>query len=252
MSAPQRLLVVEDEAPQRESLLAMLRELRPAASIAACDDGLSALEAIDAQLPAIALLAIRLPGLGGMELARTLAGRAEVVFITAYDEYAVRAFEAGAVDYLLKPIRRERLEQALARAESRRGAPQAQLASLLEDLRQRMGERQRARALRWITASVGDSVRLFPIEEVLYFQAQDKYTRVVTASDEAIIRTPLKELLEGLDPEQFWQVHRSVIVRAAAVERLRKDELGRLELTLRGRRERLPVSQAFQQRFRGM
>jgi DNA-binding LytR/AlgR family response regulator len=156
------------------------------------------------------------------------------------------------VDYLLKPIRGERLEQALARAESRRGAAPGELAGLLAELQRSLGERQRARALRWITASVGDSVKLVPIEEVLYFQAQDKYTRVVTAHDESVIRTPLKELLEGLDPEAFWQVHRSVIVRASAVERLRKDELGRFGLTLRGRPEVLPASQAFQQRFRGM
>jgi DNA-binding LytR/AlgR family response regulator len=248
----QHLLVVEDEAPQREALVAMLRDLRPTASIVACEDGLSALEAIEARAPDIAFLDIRLPGLGGLELARTLAGRAEVVFTTAYDEYAVRAFEAGAVDYLLKPVRGERLGQALARAESRRGAASSQLAGLLEELQRGLGERQRVRALRWITASVGDSVKLVPIEDVLYFQAQDKYTRVVTAHDESVIRTPLKELLEGLDPEEFWQVHRSVIVRASAVERLRKDELGRFGLTLRGRPEVLPASQAFQQRFRGM
>ena len=247
-----RLLVVEDEAPQREALVALLRELRPGCAIEACEDGLSALEALQAQPPDIAFLDIRLPGLGGLELARLLVDRAQVVFTTAYDEYAVRAFEAGAVDYLLKPVRRERLEQALARAEARRSAPTGGMAALLAELQRSLGERQRARALRWITASVGDSVKLFPIEDVLFFQAQDKYTRVVTAHDEAVIRTPLKELLEGLDPEQFWQVHRSVIVRAAAVERLRKDELGRLGLSLRGCAEVLPVSQAFQGRFRGM
>ena len=249
-----RALIVDDEELAREGIRMMLARQPDVEVVGEASDGLTATEAISRLSPDVIFLDVRMPGFDGFELLERLgaANQPHVIFITAYDQYAVRAFEAGAVDYLLKPIRRERLEQSLAPAESRRGAPQAQLASLLEDLRQRMGERQRARALRWITASVGDSVRLFPIEEVLYFQAQDKYTRVVTASDEAIIRTPLKELLEGLDPEQFWQVHRSVIVRASAVERLRKDELGRLALTLRGRRERLPVSQAFQQRFRGM
>lgn len=253
MNASPRLLVVEDEAPQREALVAMLRELWPEASdIDVCEDGLSALESIDARMPQVAFLDIRLPGMSGLEVARTLQDSAHVVFTTAYDEYAVRAFETGAVDYLLKPVSEQRLSLAIERLKSRLAGPPTDIASVLAGLHQHLQARHGSEALRWITASVGDTVKMFPVEEVLFFQAQEKYTRVVTAADEAIIRMTLKELLAGLDRDEFWQVHRSVIVRASAVDRVRRDELGKLGLRLRGNDEVLPVSQAFQHRFRGM
>lgn len=253
MNAPPRLLVVEDEAPQREALVAMLRALWPEASdIDVCEDGLAALECIDARMPQVAFLDIRLPGMSGLEVARAVQDSAHVVFTTAYDEYAVRAFETGAVDYLLKPISEQRLSLAIDRLKSRLAGPPADIASVLAGLHQHLQARHGHEALRWITASVGDTVKMFPVEDVLFFQAQEKYTRVVTAADEAIIRMSLKELLAGLDRDEFWQVHRSVIVRASAVDRVRRDELGKLGLRLRGNDEVLPVSQAFQHRFRGM
>jgi DNA-binding LytR/AlgR family response regulator len=247
------VLVVEDEAPQREALVGMLAELQPdIGRIIACEDGLAALELLQQEMPRIAFLDIRLPGVNGLEVARALAPGVQVVFTTAYDEYAVRAFDAGAVDYLLKPIRRERLEQAWARLQARQAATSPDLLAVIADLQRHLAEKQKAGALRWITATVGTDVKMFPIDDVLFFQAQDKYTRVVTASDEAVIRMSLKELLAGLDPVQFWQVHRSVIVRANAIARVRRDELGKLDLSLRGLEETLPVSQAFQYRFKGM
>ena len=248
-----RLLVVEDEAPQREALVAMLRRLWPEVeAVDVCEDGLAALECIVARMPDVAFLDIRLPGMSGLEIARALQDQAHVVFTTAYDEYAVRAFETGAVDYLLKPINEERLLQAIERLKLRMAGPPADIAAVLAGLHQHLQARRSADALRWITASVGDTVKMFPVEDVLFFQAQEKYTRVVTAADEAIIRMSLKELLAGLDRDQFWQVHRSVIVRASAVDRVRRDELGKFGLRLRGSDEVLPVSQAFQHRFRGM
>jgi DNA-binding LytR/AlgR family response regulator len=188
-----------------------------------------------------------MPGVSGLEVARAaIAGGAQVLFTTAYDAYAVRAFEAGALDYLLKPVRRDRLVIALQRVRERlagRRPPPV------------LPERLPAGAaggLQWITAQLGDSLRLLGIDEVLYFQSQDKLTRVVTASGEALIRTPLKELAGQLDSQQFWQVHRSVIVRVAQIRAIEKNALGRHELCLRERRERLPVAQSFVARLRGM
>jgi DNA-binding LytR/AlgR family response regulator len=243
-----RAIVAEDEAPQRESLVELLRELWPQMeSCAACTDGLQALEALTRHRPQLAVLDIRMPGLGGIELARAaIAGGAQVLFTTAYDEYAVRAFEAGAVDYVLKPVRRERLQLALERVRERlqRGLPAPELPERMRD--------EASGGLQWITAQLGDSLRLLGIDEVLYFQAQDKLTRVVTAEGEALIRTSLKELAGQVDCGRFWQVHRSVIVRVSQIQAFERNELGRYTLRLRGRSERLPVAQAFAARLRGM
>jgi len=247
-------LIAEDEAPQRRALQQQLRAAWPALEVVAiCEDGVSALEAVEQHRPQVAFLDIRMPGVSGLDVARRVVAHGGlVVFTTAYEDYAIRAFEAGAADYLLKPVQDARLEQAVARVQERLGdAPAPDLRALIDDLEARLRP-QGDRLIRWITASVGDSVRMIAIDDVLFFQAQDKYVRVVTAGDEAIIRMPLKELLGGLDPDVFWQVHRGVLVRVQAIDRVRKDELGRHHLSVRGRTDVLPVSAAFQQRFRGM
>lgn len=247
-------LIAEDEAPQRQALQAQLLDAWPELEvIAVCEDGLSALDAVTVHRPSVAFLDIRMPGVSGLDVARAVVENGGlVVFTTAYDDYAIRAFEAGAADYLLKPVQPARLAQAVERLRERlQQAPATDLQVALERLEARLrptGDK----LIRWITASIGDSVRMIGIDEVLCFQAQDKYVRVLTAHDESIIRTSLKELLAGLDPEEFWQVHRGVVVRVKAIDRVRKDELGRHLLTLKGRSEVLPVSAAFQQRFRGM
>jgi len=247
-------LVAEDEAPQRAALVEMLEALWPGLEvIAACEDGIAALQAAAEHRPRVAFLDIRMPGVGGLDVARAVvAGGGLVVFTTAYDEYAIRAFEAGAVDYLLKPVSEARLRLAVERLQDRLRQPSGDdLQALVDDLEARLrpqGERQ----IRWISASIGDHVRMIGIDEVLFFQAQDKYVRVVTADDEALIRTPLKELLGGLDPDTFWQVHRGTVVRVSTIDRVRRDELGKTRITLRGHRESLPVSAAFVHRFRGM
>ncbi|KAA2285801.1 LytR/AlgR family response regulator transcription factor [Arenimonas fontis] len=247
-------MLAEDEAPQREALRAMLALAWPELElVAVCEDGPSALEAADAHRPAVAFLDIRMPGVSGLDVAKAVAGQGGlVVFTTAYDDYAIRAFETGAVDYLLKPVTPDRLGTAVRRLRERLAdRADTGLAARIEALEQRLrpeGERR----IRWISASVGDTVRMLGVDEVLYFQAQDKYVKVVTAAEEAIIRTPLKDLLAGLDPEEFWQVHRGVVVRVSAIDRVRRDELGKTRLSLRGRSERLPVSAAFLHRFRGM
>ncbi|MBP6749296.1 MAG: response regulator transcription factor [Xanthomonadaceae bacterium] len=247
-------VIAEDEQPLRDALVAMLRAAWPELRIVAeCEDGIAAMEAIAAHRPDICFLDIRMPGVSGLDVARAaVAAKAQVVFTTAYDEYAVRAFEAGAVDYLLKPLQPERVDLAIARLRERmREAKTDEAVARVDTLEVALRPRD-ARAIRWISASVGDSVRMIGIDEVLFFQAQDKYVRVVANDGEAVIRMPIKELLAGLDPETFWQVHRGTIVRVAAIDRVRKDELGKWALSLRGCGETLPVSSAFLHRFRGM
>ncbi len=237
-----RALVAEDEAPQRRRLCELLADLWPELEVVAeCGDGLSALEALTSQQPDIAFLDIRMPGLTGLEVARA-AGTTQVVFTTAYESHALDAFDQAAVDYLLKPIRRDRLAQSVARLKQR-------LEQAPSDLRKSFGINP---SLRWITGSAGHVTRVLALNEVLFFAAQDKYVRVVTADDEVQIRTPLRELLGALDPEVFWQIHRSVIVRAGAIHRIETGDDGRMKLTVKGRSEELPVSQAFQHRFRPM
>jgi DNA-binding LytR/AlgR family response regulator len=248
MNSALTAILAEDEAPQRDSLVELLAEICPEIELlAVCADGLSALEALAAHRPQLAVLDIRMPGLSGLEVARSaIAGGAQVLFTTAYDEYAVRAFDAGAVDYVLKPIRRERLAQALARVHQR--IINAEPAPRLPE---RIGDAPGG-GLQWITAQLGDSLRVLGIDEVLYFRAEDKLTRVVSVHGDALIRVSLKELLAQLDSQQFWQVHRSVIVRVSQILAFEKNELGRHELLLRDRPERLPVAQAFAGRLRAM
>jgi DNA-binding LytR/AlgR family response regulator len=239
---PPRAMVAEDEAPQRQRLCELLGELWPELEIVAeCADGLAALEALTSQQPDVAFLDIRMPGLTGLEVARA-ADTTHVVFTTAFESHALDAFDHAAVDYLLKPIRRERLAQSVVRLKQR-------LAEAPVDLKKSFGINA---GIRWITGSAGHVTRVLAINEVLFFAAQDKYVRVVTASDEVQIRTPLRELLQALDPEAFWQIHRSVIVRAGAIHRIETGEDGRMKLSVKGRTEELPVSQAFQFRFKPM
>ncbi len=253
MSRP-RALVAEDEEPQRVKLRELLRELWPELEIVAeCDDGLGALEAMTSLQPEMAFLDIRMPGLSGLEIAQAAGPGVHIVFTTAYDEYAVRAFERGAIDYLLKPVSRDRLATSIARLKERIGSSDPPpIGPVLEALQGRPRSSARLGAIRWITGSAGRVTKMFGIEEVLFFQARDKYVRVATAEDEVQIRTPLRELLSALDPEEFWRIHRSVIVRAAAIHRIEANGDGALQLRVRGRDELLPVSSAFQYRFRPM
>lgn len=257
-------LIADDEDLPRAELARMLGQAWPELRIVAdCEDGPSAMEALQAERPDVAFLDIRMPGASGLQVAQAaLAQGADagdrachVVFTTAYDSHAVAAFEAGAVDYLLKPVSAERLAQAVARLRQRLAAREPvaapAMASLIEQLAGRLQAGAPAR-LRWVSASVGETIKLFGIDEVLFFQSDEKYTRVVTAHDEAHVRKPLKELLEGLDPEVFWQVHRGLVVRASAIARAQRDELGRITLQLRQHPEKLSVSQAWAWRFKPM
>jgi DNA-binding LytR/AlgR family response regulator len=246
-------IIAEDETPQRQELRALLTELWPELNVVAeCEDGLSALEALEQHHPQVAFLDIRMPGVSGLEVARAAGSQCHVILVTAYDEYALRAFEEGALDYLLKPVARERLSRAIERARARlEGGSHVDMNALIDMVQARLAPGGKS-GIKWITATVGNSVKMYSIDEVLFFQAQDKYTRVVTAASEGNIRTPLKELAAALDSETFWQVHRSVIVRVGAIHAVEKGDDGKLHLTVRGRPDVLPVSSTLQHRFRGM
>src|SRR4051812_47628225 len=194
-------LIAEDEAPQRQELHVLLAELWPELEVVAeCEDGLAALQALRDHAPRVAFLDIRMPGVSGLEVARAAPARCQVIFITAYEEYALRAFDEGAVGYLQKPMVRERLARSVERARARLGAAtQVDMSALIDLVQSRLTPGRQG--IKWITASVGNAVKMFSIDEVLFFQAQDKYTRVVTADSEGHIRTPLRELLFALDSE---------------------------------------------------
>jgi DNA-binding LytR/AlgR family response regulator len=245
-------VIAEDELPQRQELRALLAELWPELDVVAeCEDGLAALDALERHRPQVLFLDIRMPGVSGLEVARAAGPHCQVIFVTAYEEYALRAFDEGAVDYLQKPVARERLRRAVERTRGRiKSGPPVDMAALIDMVQAKLAPGKNG--IKWITASVGNSMKMFSIDEVLFFQAQDKYTRVVTADNEGHIRTPLKELLASLDSGEFWQVHRSAIVRVGAIRAVEKDEDGKLRLSIRGHAEVLPVSSAFQYRFRGM
>ncbi len=253
---PPTALLADDEDLPRAELRRMLAAAWPELQVVAeCEHGPAAVEAIDAHAPDVAFLDIRMPGLSGLEVARAASGRCHTVFTTAYDSHAVAAFDAGAVDYLLKPIDATRLVRAVARLRERlqasTGVPD--LDQLVQQLASRLQPKlATGQRLRWLSASVGDTIKMFSIDEVLFFQSDEKYTRVVTANDEAHVRKPLRELADGLDGEDFWQVHRGLIVRASAISRAHRDELGRISLQLKSHPEKLTVSQAWAWRFKPM
>ena len=206
-------IVAEDEGPQRKELVRMLSQLWPELKIVAqCESGADALRAIRRLAPNVAFLDIQMPEVSGIDVARAATGRTNIVFVTAFDEFAVQSFEDGAIDYLLKPVKRDRLRKTIDRIRLHLDSPK-DISAVLSALETRLLQASPPR-LRWITAGTGASVRLVPIEEVVFFQAQDKYTRVVTRKGEAHIRRSLKDILPELDPDIFWQIHRSVIVRA--------------------------------------
>lgn len=244
-----RALIAEDEPLLAQDLARRLARFWPELDIAAVvHDGFSARDALARVNPDIAFLDIRMPGLSGLDVAQQAAAACRVVFVTAYDEHAVAAFDAAAADYLLKPVADARLEKCIARL--RRPAPESG-GDLLERLRSLLPA-VAAPALRWLRVQAGQNLRLLAVEEVCYFQAGDKYTRAVTREGETLLRTPIKELLPQLDPELFWQVHRSSIVNVSQIAAVQRDLLGRLRLTLRQRPETLSVSRAYSHLFKQM
>jgi DNA-binding LytR/AlgR family response regulator len=266
-------LIAEDEPLLAAALHHALAQAWPALHIAATvGDGLSAVQQALALRPEVLFFDIRMPGQSGLEAAAELADAwpagqrfPALVFVTAYDQYAVQAFEAQAVDYLLKPVQAARLQKTVQKLQKVLAAQEpvatdsgaipdstlAQLRALLQAAPGPVGAPAPGR-LEVIQASQGAQIHLVPVAEVQYFEAADKYVRVLTAEREYLIRTPLKELAAQLDPAQFWQVHRGTLVRATAIAAAQRDEAGRLFLQLRTRPERLAVSRLYAHQFKGM
>jgi len=244
-------IIAEDEPILRTQLEARLGKLWPELSIiASVGDGAAALEALEERVPDFLFLDIRMPEMTGIEVARLVAGRCHVAFVTAYDEYAIQAFDAGAVDYLLKPPTDERLAVAIERLKARLASPPRDLNDVLAMLSEKLEPKHER--LQWIKATVGPSLRLIPVADVLFFQSDEKYTRVVTAQGEALIKTPIRELMDGLDPARFWQIHRSTLVNASAIEAVTRDFRGQAHVKVRGSAESLVVSRIYSHLFKQM
>jgi DNA-binding LytR/AlgR family response regulator len=265
-----RALIADDERLMREQLRARLAEVWPGLAIVAeAKNGLEAVALAREHRPELVFLDIRMPGMTGVDAARQIAqlqggdgGPAcEIVFITAYDQYAIEAFEQGVVDYVLKPAERERLavtveriRRRLARHE-RTGAPRLPGPAEMEALLQRLSAHLSPAAptrLKWIQATVGQTIQMIPVEDVLFFISDEKYTRVQTASFEALIRKPIKELVEELDGDLFWQIHRSTLVNTQAIAGVTRDLRGRQRVAVKGHPQKLEVSRGFAGRFKGM
>ena len=239
-------LIADDEPNLAQDLASRLQALWNGLEIVAVAfNGIQAVAELTRLRPQFAFLDIRMPGLSGLEAARVATGT-RVVFVTAHDEYAIAAFDAAAVDYLLKPVSDARLAQCVARLQ-RDATPTLDLQKLMSGA----GTPQRE-YLSWLTAGLANTTRLIAARSVLYFQSTDKYTEVVTAYERHLIRTPLKDLLENLDPRDFAQIHRRTIVNLGAIERLERDVLGRCLVHLKDHADVLPVSRTFAGRFRQM
>lgn len=250
-------LIADDEPHLVTHLRELLQQQWPQLEVVAtARNGLEAAREIAERRPDLAFLDIRMPGLSGLEVAQGIEGPTRVVFVTAYDEFAVQAFEREAVDYVLKPVRAERLARTVERVQRALQEPppatagDPQLAGLLARLLpQATAPVER---LRWVRASQGELMHQIDVDEVLFFRADEKYTVVQTASAEHLIRTPISELVQQLDPAQFWQVHRSTIVNLRHVAGTRRDELSRLFVRMRGHGGELPVSRAYVHLFKAM
>ncbi len=252
-----RVLIAEDEEPLREEMVRLLEEAWPECElVAVCADGDEAMQRFDVLRPDVCFLDVKMPGASGLDVAAHVGERAHVVFVTAYDEFAIEAFERGAIGYLLKPVERAKFAAVVDRVRERCQSSPPSLLAVIDELRQKLSPeattRPGAEPLQWITATVGDTVKFFPIEDVLAFVSRDKYTQVLTAEDDAVIRTSLKELSKRLDDEVFWQVHRSALVRVSAIDRIERASDGRHQLVLKQRDDRLPVSASFRSRIRAM
>src|SRR5216684_745650 len=233
-----RAVIADDEALMREQLRARLGELWPELEIVAeAKNGVEAVEQVAALRPEVVFLDIRLP---------------EIVFVTAYDQYAIDAFQQGVIDYVLKPAERERLGVSVERLRKRLAAPSPSSDTLQQALARLAEKLEPASRLKWIQASVGNQIQMIPVDDVLFFVSDEKYTRVQTAQQEALIRKPIKELLAELDPAQFWQIHRSTLINARAIAGIIRDERGRQLVAVKGRPEKLEVSRGYAHLFKGM
>ena len=270
-AAPPRAVIADDERLLRDQLRARLGEVWPELEIVGeAKNGIEAVQLTEQLHPDLVFLDIRMPGMSGVEAARAIAQLpvaddgddgwpgCEIVFITAYDQYAIEAFEQGVVDYVLKPAERERLQVTVERIRKRlaqRRSEDGPEAGGLQQLLQKLATQVHPNApprLRWIQATVGQSIQMIPVEDVLFFISDEKYTRVQTASVEALIRKPIKELVDELDADMFWQIHRSTLVNTRHIAGVTRDLRGRQLVSVRGHPEKLEVSRSYAGLFKGM
>jgi DNA-binding LytR/AlgR family response regulator len=245
-----KAVIAEDEPLLRAELKESLAKLWPELAICAeAEDGVAALHAIEQHSPDILFLDIQMPGMSGLEVARHAGNQCHIVFVTAYDNYAVAAFEQGAVDYVMKPFSAARLATTIARLKEKVGSAPANLESLLQTLLKASGTRE---YLRWITATQGQDLRLITVDEICYFQADSKYTLVVTPQQQSLIRRPIKDLVQELDPALFWQIHRGTVINVNAIAGVHRDITGQLRVKLKERKEALPVSEPYVHLFKSM
>jgi DNA-binding LytR/AlgR family response regulator len=248
-------VVADDERLMREQIAASLKQAWPELLIVGeASNGNEAVAMVQSLEPDIVFLDISMPGMSGIQAAQALAGRVHVVFVTAHDQYAISAFEQGAVDYLLKPAEAERVALTCQRLRERLKQEPDPMNDLLAQLSQRLGADglKPREYMRWVQASVGANIRMIPTSEILFFRAEDKYTRVQTERLEALIRKPIKELIDELDPDEFWQIHRAIVVRVDAIEQVSRDFRGHQVVHVRGSGEKLEVSRTFNHRFKQM
>lgn len=248
-----KAIIAEDEIHLADDLQRRVRRLWPELEIAAVvHDGIAATAALAEHAPDVAFLDIRMPGRSGLEVAHSAPSDCRVVFVTAYDEHAVQAFEQAAADYLLKPVSDERLMKCFARLRQQAARAPVESGDLLTRLQHLLAGPVKPQPLRWLRAQVGQSVRMVAVEEVCCLQSADKYTLVLTRDAELLLRTPLKELVAQLDPQEFWQVHRGAVVKVQQIVAAHHGMLGKVTLTLRDRPERIAVSRSYAHLFRQM
>jgi len=248
-------LIADDERLMRQQIAGRLKEAWPELVIVGeAANGHEAVTIAQTLKPDIVFLDINMPGMDGVKVAYALSGTAHIVFVTAYDQYAIRAFDHGAVDYLLKPVESDRLALTCRRLRERLQQKPDPMENLLEQLSKRLGSGAvNAREyIRWVQASVGANLRMIPTSEILFFRAEDKYTRVQTEAYEALIRKPIKELLDELDPNEFWQIHRATVVRVDAIAQVSRNYRGNQIVHLKGSDEKLDVSRSFSHLFKQM
>ncbi|WP_426170669.1 LytR/AlgR family response regulator transcription factor [Pseudoduganella sp. R-34] len=251
-------IIADDERLMRDQLRMRLEQVWPELEILGeAKNGDEAVELVDELKPDFTFLDIRMPGKTGMEAAAEIGNKSNVVFVTAYDAYAVEAFERGAVDYVLKPPEPERLKITVERLKGRLSSPAASaaqgadMAAILNQLAEKIAA-PKPKYLQWIQASIGSDLRMIPVEEILFFRSDEKYTCVQTDKFEALIRKPVRDLAEELDPSLFWQIHRATLVNVNAIEGVTRDIRGRHLVMIKGRPDKLEVSRSFLHLFKQM
>lgn len=246
-------ILADDERLMRDQLRLRLNQVWPELEIVGeAKNGEEAIALVQTHKPDFTFLDIRMPGKTGLEAAQTIGSQSHIVFITAYDQYAVEAFERGAVDYVLKPAEPERLRLTVERLKAKLAQPPHDMSAMLTQLAKQMGLVVKPTYLQWIQASIGQELRMIPVEDIQFFQSDEKYTRVQTTRYEALIRKPVRDLAEELDPDLFWQIHRSTLVNVNAIEGVARDLRGRHLVLIKGQPDKLEVSRSFVHLFKQM